>query len=130
MVFVNACSPSYQIKGQVVDLTGVPLSNVDVTTEPMTRIVTTDQEGNFTIDWRFKQRGEEEETYPIKPGHYKVKMTRDGFKTLDVLIEAVNTDGGLRVYVMHKVEESSAPMSPSSSISSGLGDIIRGSKDK
>jgi hypothetical protein len=86
-VLLFACSSSkIIISGQIVNQTGIPIPQAEVSTEPPTDLVTTNQDGYFFLT---RQVGGPEGEAEIKPGVYQVKVSKDGFVTLSISVNAM-----------------------------------------
>jgi hypothetical protein len=87
LTLLCACSSSkIIISGQIVDKTGIPIPQAEVSTNPPTDLVTTNQEGYFFLT---RQVGGPEGEAEIKPGMYMIKISKDGFVTLDIEVNAL-----------------------------------------
>jgi len=86
LTLLCACSSSkIIISGQIVNQTGIPIPQAEVSTNPPTDLVTTNQEGYFFLT---RQVGGPEGEAEIKPGVYEIKISKDGFVTLDISVNA------------------------------------------
>ena len=70
----------------VEDDARIPIAQAEVSTNPPTDLVTTNQEGYFFIT---RQVGGPEGESEIKPGNYEVKVSKDGFVTLSLMVSAL-----------------------------------------
>lgn len=80
-----ACSSKIIISGQIVNATGIPIPQAEVSTEPATDLVTTNQDGYFFLT---RQVGTVEGESEIQPGTYQIKISKDGFVTLTIPVNA------------------------------------------
>lgn len=81
-----ACSSKIIISGQIVNQTGIPIPQAEVSTEPATDLVTTNQDGYFFLT---RQVGGAEGEAEIAPGTYTIKVMKDGFVTLSIPVNAM-----------------------------------------
>ena len=86
LTFLCACSSKIVISGQIVNQTGLPIPQAEVSTNPPTDLVTTNQDGYFFIT---RQVGGLEGESEIKPGTYEIKVSKDGFVTLSLMVNAL-----------------------------------------
>ena len=71
------------ISGKIIDQTGLPIMQAEVSTQPHTDSVYTDKEGIFYLTRNLKSH-----TSQIQPGTYKVIVVKEGFETLEFQVLA------------------------------------------
>ena len=96
-----ACTPArIIIKGQVADQTGLPITEAEVTTEPKTDVVFTDQNGFFYLTKSIM--GDSVQETPIKPGTYVITVKKDGFEPLKIPVQAEGGEVFINKHLMKK----------------------------
>ena len=96
-----ACTPArIIIKGQVADQTGLPITEAEVTTEPKTDVVFTDQNGFFYLTKSIM--GDSVQEVPIKPGTYVITVKKEGFEPLKIPVQAEDGEVFINKHLMKK----------------------------
>ena len=86
-----ACSnQKIVISGQIIDATGIPVSQAEIKTVPATDLVSTDKNGYFFLVKQVNVKtGEYKE---IPPNIYRIQANKEGFTPLEFSVKAEKGD--------------------------------------
>ena len=83
-----ACSSSkIIISGQIINPTGLPIAQAEVSTEPPTDLTTTNKDGYFYITRQVVNAQGAERA--IEPGVYQIRVSKEGFVPITIQVNAL-----------------------------------------